>query len=157
MASGNATVVNPFGAVVPQNKRSMAFMWEQIHRFSPRSQEIIQRYIPVSARLETMHEEQLTVQREEWVLKSDYGAEGDEVIVGKQVTDEVWRESLAHARPGRWIAQRFFQATPIDEAGSIVNHGVFLVAGEACGLYARVQVGPTDDHAVSAPVLVDER
>src|SRR5262249_53251663 len=33
-----AAVVNPFGAVLPQNKRSMAFMWEQIHRFSPHAQ-----------------------------------------------------------------------------------------------------------------------
>ncbi len=155
IAAGRATVVNPFGAVVPQNKRSMAFFWEQIHRFSPRSQEIIQRHIPVTARLETLHEEQLLVQREEWVLKSDYGAEGDEVIVGRHVTDEVWKASLAHARPGRWVAQRFFQAKTLDAAGSIVNHGVFLVAGEACGLYARVQVGPTDDHALSAPVLVE--
>lgn len=154
MAAGRATVVNPFGAVLPQNKRAMAFFWEHIHRFSPRSQESIQRYIPVTSRLETMHEEQLSAQREEWVIKSDYGAEGDEVIVGRHVTDDIWRASLAHARPGRWIAQRFFQAKPIDEAGSIVNHGVFLVAGEACGLYARVQVGPTDERALSAPVLV---
>jgi glutathionylspermidine synthase len=155
MAAGNTTVVNPLGAVVPQNKRAMAFFWEQIHRFSPRAQEIIQRHIPVTARLETMHEEQLAVQREDWVLKSDYGAEGDEVIVGRHVTDEIWKASLAHARPGRWIAQRYFRARPIDEAGSIVNHGVFLVAGEAAGLYARVQVGPTDDRALSAPVLVE--
>ena len=157
MAAGRATVVNPFGAVLPQNKRAMAFFWEQLHRFSPRSQEIIQRHIPVTARLETMHEEQLAVQREEWVLKSDYGAEGDEVIVGRHVSDEIWKASLAHARPGRWVAQRFFQAKAIDDAGSIVNHGVFLVAGQACGLYARVQVGPTDDHALSAPVLVEGR
>jgi glutathionylspermidine synthase len=154
MASGHATVVNPFGAVLPQNKRAMAFFWEHIHRFSPRAQEIIQRHIPVTARLETMHEEQLAVQREDWVIKSDYGAEGDEVIVGRHVTDEIWRQSLAHARPGRWVAQRYFEAKPIDAAGAIVNYGVFLVAGEASGLYARVQVGPTDVHALSAPVLV---
>jgi glutathionylspermidine synthase len=155
IAAGRTTVVNPFGAVLPQNKRSMAFFWEQLHRFSPRSQEIIQRHIPVTSRLETMHEEQLAVQRTEWVLKSDYGAEGDEVIVGRHVTDEVWRASLAHARRGRWIAQRFFEAKPIDEAGSIVNYGVFLIAGQASGLYARVQVGPTDERALSAPVLVE--
>jgi glutathionylspermidine synthase len=155
MAEGRATVVNPFGAVLPQNKRAMAFFWEQIHRFSPRAQKVIERYVPVTARLETLHEEQLKVQREDWVLKSDYGAEGDEVIVGRHVTDEVWCASLAHARPGRWIAQRYFRAKPIDDAGSIVNHGVFLVAGQASGLYARVQVGPTDDRALSAPVLVE--
>lgn len=154
MAAGAATVINPFGAVLPQNKRAMAFFWEHLHRFSPHAQQIIQAHIPVTQRLETMHAAQLGAQREEWVLKSDYGAEGDEVIVGKHVTDEVWQASLKHARPGRWIAQRFFEAKPISAAGEIVNHGVFLIAGEACGLYARVQIGPTDDHALSAPVLV---
>jgi glutathionylspermidine synthase len=158
MASGQSTVINPFGAVVPQNKRAMAFFWEHLHRFSPHAQEVIQRHIPVTQRLETMHAEQLVVQREEWVLKSDYGAEGDEVIVGKHVTDEIWRQSLEHARPGRWVAQRFFEATPLmdgkSEPNSIVNYGVFVIAGEACGLYTRVQVGPTDDHALSAPALI---
>jgi glutathionylspermidine synthase len=155
MAKGRVTVVNPFAAVLPQNKRSMAFFWEHIHRFSQRAQEIIERHIPVTSRLETVHEEQLRVQREDWVLKSDYGAEGDEVIVGRDVTDEIWQASLAHARPGRWIAQRFFRAKTIDAAGATVNHGVFLVAGEACGLYARIQAGATDGRALSAPVLVE--
>jgi hypothetical protein len=35
-----------------------------------------------------------------------------------------------------------------------LNFGVFLVGGEACGLYVRRSAGPTDDHAVSVPVLV---
>ena len=155
MASGRATTINPFGSVIPQNKRAMAFFWEHLHRFSARSQQVIERYIPLTQRLETVHEQQLTVQQKDWVLKSDYGAEGDEVIVGRHVTPELWAASLAHARPGRWIAQRFFEATPIDEAGSIVNHGVFVVAGEACGIYGRVQVGPTDEGALSVAVLID--
>jgi len=55
MAKGRAVVVNPFGAVLPQNKRAMAFFWEHLHRFSPRAQQVIERYIPLSQRLETMH------------------------------------------------------------------------------------------------------
>jgi hypothetical protein len=131
----------------------MAFMWEQIHRFSQRSQEIIRRFIPVTSRLETLHTEQLFAEREDWVMKSDYGAEGDEVILGRAVTDEVWRASIAHARTGRWIAQRYF-AAQLTARGETINHGVYLVAGQAAGIYARIQTGPTDDHAVSAPTLV---
>lgn len=37
MAEGTLAVVNPFGAVVPQNKRSLALMWERIHRFPGRA------------------------------------------------------------------------------------------------------------------------
>jgi len=150
---GRLCIVNPFGAVLPQNKRSMAFMWEHIHRFSPGAQEVIRRHIPITSRLEVMHAEQLIAEKDEWVLKSDYGAEGDEVILGKLASDELWRESLRCARKGHWIAQRYFEART-DADGASVNHGVFLVAGEAAGLYARVQKGPTDDHALSAAAFV---
>lgn len=153
LLEGSCTVVNPFGAVVPQNKRAMALMWEQIHRFSRRSQDTIRAHVPVTRRLEAFHLEQLVAQKDDWVLKSDYGAEGDEVVIGKLVTPEVWVESLELARKGRWIVQRYFNAKQ-DAQGAIVNYGVFVLAGEASGLYARAQVGATDDHALSAPVLV---
>ena len=147
------SIVNPFGSVLPQNKRSMAFMWEHVHRFSPRAQAIIEKYVPVSSRLETMHEEQLRTQKDAWVLKSDYGAEGEEVVVGKVTDEPTWNASLAHARAGHWIAQRFFSAKTSSE-GEVTNFGVYLVAGRAAGIYARVQKGPTDADALSVPVLV---
>jgi hypothetical protein len=65
----------------------------------------------------------------------------------------VWKESLAHARRGRGIVPRWFHAKE-GAGGETVNYGVFLLAGEAAGIYARVQVGATDDRALSAPVLV---
>jgi len=147
------TVLNPFGAVLPQNKRAMALMWEHVHRFSPASQSVIERVVPFSSRLESLHPEQVRVQREQWVLKSDYGAEGDEVVIGRAVTQAEWERCLALARPGRWIAQRYFEAERGD-GGETVNYGVFVVAGEAAGLYVRAQPGVTDVHALSVPVLV---
>jgi glutathionylspermidine synthase len=155
MAAGVLAVVNPFGAVVPQNKRSFALMWEQIHRFPPEAQAAIERYVPVTRRLELLHGEQLAAQRAQWVIKSDYGAEGDEVVVGREVDDATWRQALSRARPGRWVAQRYFSAET-DGRGEAVNYGVFLVAGRAAGLYARVQAGATDARARSAPALVGQ-
>jgi len=38
VVAGTLAVVNPLGAVVPQNKRCFALMWEQIHRFPPEAQ-----------------------------------------------------------------------------------------------------------------------
>lgn len=149
-----AAVINPFGAVLPQNKRSMAFMWEHLGDFSPRAREIIRQHVPESARLETLDQDRLATDRDGWVLKSDYGAEGEEVIVGRLATDEAWRAALQHARRGRWMAQRYFRARE-NERGETVNQGVYLVAGEAAGLYARVQVGATDDRALSVPVIVE--
>lgn len=145
-------VVNPFGAVLPQNKRSMAFMWEHIHRFSPQSQQIIEHLVPFTSRLESLHPEMLLAARADWVLKSDYGAEGDEVILGRDVTYDVWAASLRHARRGRWIAQRYFEAR-LRPGGDVANYGVFVVAGEAAGLYLRTHRGKTDETACSVPVL----
>ena len=146
-------VVNPFGAVVPQNKRAMAFMWEHIHRFSPRAQSIIEKYVPVTSRAESVHQEQLRAQKDQWVLKSDYGAEGEEVVVGKFTSQEIWLASIDHARKGHWVAQRFFEARASD-GGEITNYGVYVIAGRAAGVYARAQKGATDASALSVPVLV---
>lgn len=148
-------VLNPFGAVVPQNKRAMAFMWEHLHRFTADAQATIRDLVPHTRRLESVHEAQLVAQRPLWVLKSDYGAEGDEVVLGRDVTDAEWQRCLAHARPGRWIAQRYFEAQR-DARGEVINWGVFVVAGEGAGLYARRSAGATDDTARSVATLVDD-
>lgn len=154
--AGRKTVtINPFGAVVAQNKRMMAFFWEHVHRFSIPAQDTIRSLVPVTSRLETIHPELLRATREDWVLKSDYGAEGDEVVVGRFAKQEEWETTLAHARKGRWIAQRYFDAL-LDHKGRTTNLGVFLVAGAPAGLYARVQQGPTDVSALSVPVMLRE-
>ncbi|MDP2341617.1 MAG: glutathionylspermidine synthase family protein [Deltaproteobacteria bacterium] len=145
-------VANPFGSVAVQNKRLMAFCWERIHRFSTRSQQAIERLIPYTARLEAVHEAQIRADKDNWVIKSDYGAEGDEVIIGRFTDAAAWEKTLQLARPGRFIAQRFFQAKQVD--GVVENHGVFVVAGEACGVYTRRDKGHTDASALSVPTLI---
>jgi glutathionylspermidine synthase len=152
-AAKKTVVINPFGSVLAQNKRMMAFLWEHIHRFSIGSQDTIRELVPVTSRLESLHPELLRATREDWVLKSDYGAEGDEVVVGRLVSAETWEASLAHARKGRWIAQRYFDAV-LDQKKRTTNLGVFLVAGAPAGIYARAQEGATDTGALSLPVLL---
>ena len=153
LAEGTACVINPFGAVLPQNKRSMAFMWEHIHRFSPASQAAIEKHVPYTARLETLHDEQLLAQKDEWVIKSDYGAEGDEVVIGKLSTEREWRTTLRTAKRARFVGQRYFQAKA-GPRGEITNYGVFVIGGEAAGLYVREQVGATDERALSVSVRI---
>lgn len=150
---GRTAVVNPFGSVVPQNKRAMAYLWEHRASFSTEGRRAIEELLPETVRLETLSPEQLVRERAGWVLKSDYGCEGEEVVVGPLVNDTVWRASVAHAREGRWIAQRYFEAA-VDARGETANHGVYLVAGEVAGIYTRVQRGATDGRAQSVPTLV---
>jgi glutathionylspermidine synthase len=100
-----------------------------------------------------MHEAQLRADKANWVIKSDYGAEGDEVIVGRLVDDATWEATLRLARPGRFIAQRYFEAA-VDGEGYVRNHGVFVVGGEACGVYTRLDKGATNPTSLSVATVV---
>ncbi len=151
---GQCVVVNPWGAILTQNKRAMALMWQELARFSPSAQEAIVRYVPYTIRLEDLSAaEQL--ERVGWVLKSDYGCEGAEVIVGAEQSDFEWQAALAAAVPGHWIAQRRFCARA-DSQGRTLNFGVYLVAGQAAGYLTRVQKGATDGSALNVGTLVAE-
>jgi glutathionylspermidine synthase len=148
---GRVTVVNPFGAVITQNKISMALMWEQRELFSKRAQAWITEYIPETRRLISISHEDLN--RDEWVLKSDYGCEGDSVIVGPFAKPQDWQLALATAIPEHWIAQRYFEVAPTDD-GSLPNYGVYLIGGRAAGFYTRLSPKATNYSAVTAPTFV---
>jgi hypothetical protein len=146
--AGRVAVVNPFGAVVPQNKRALALLWEESARLSPAGQRAVERYLPFTVRLEAADRDALARERDRWVLKSDYGCEGEDVIVGAEVEPAVWEQTLACALPRRWVAQRRFEPRR-DADGTAVNYGVYLVAGRAAGLYCRRSRGATDRTALS--------
>ncbi len=152
-ARGRCAVVNPFGAVLTQNKRTMALLWEELDRFAPWARAMVRRYLPFTARLEALPAARLRREKEAWVLKSDYGCEGEEVVMGAETSDTEWARVLDDAIPTRWIAQRRF--IPLtDAAGRIANYGVYVVGGEAAGIFTRLQAGHTDRTAVCAPTMV---
>ena len=151
--AGRAAVMNPFGAVVLQNKRTMALLWEAIDRFSPAAQAAIRAYLPYTVRLESLEPKALAAARADWVLKSDYGCEGTEVILGAEVDDATFSDAVRHARPGRWVAQRFFAARR-DSDGQCTNIGIYVVGGEASGFFSRVHRGATDYHATTTATLI---
>jgi glutathionylspermidine synthase len=144
------TVVNPFGALIPQDKLSMAFMWEQMHRFSDAGKKAINDLIPETRRLESCDRAQLKAEREQWVLKSDFGCEGDEVLVGPNVSQEEWDDAIDRAIAEVWVVQRYFRVKPITDPGGrhwLPNYGVFLIAGAPSGLLVRLaESGVTTGH-----------
>ena len=152
MVEGRLAVVNPFGAVVTQNKLSLAFFHEKLDLFSPPSQETIRQYIPVTKRLSVCEGKTLEREKDDWVLKSDYGCEGAEVIVGRLTGEEAWSEALRLAEPAHWVVQRYFQAERQD-SGLTENYGVYIAGGEPAGLYVRLAGGVTANTAVVVPAL----
>ncbi len=154
--AGRVTVVNPFGAVVTQNKLSLALMWEAIEQFSPLARRWIRRYIPETYRLTQMARDDILNHRHQWVLKSAYGCEGDETVCGPFVSDDEWRDTLASAIPELWVCQRFFSVAP-EPDGRHPNYGVYLLGGRSAGFYTRLSAAATDEQAVTAPTFIARR
>jgi glutathionylspermidine synthase len=150
---GHLILINPFGSVLTQNKLTMAFCHLYKNLFSESAQETIETVIPETHRLLDASKQLLYEPKAQWVLKSDYGCEGDEVILGKSVTEEIWKLSLENANPNRWIAQKYFETAPL-ERGTAPNYGVYLIAGKAAGIFTRLSKGPTDYHSKVAPTFV---
>ena len=152
-SEGRVAVVNPFGAVVTQNKLSMALMWERQELFSAQARAWIVEHIPETRRLATLEVEHLP--REEWVLKSDYGCEGDSVVVGPFVKPADWRLALTSAIKRHWVAQRYFEVAPLDAVTPLLpNYGVYLLGGRAAGLFTRLSPRATDYTSTTAPTFV---
>jgi hypothetical protein len=152
-ARGRCAIVNPFGAVLTQNKRMLALLWEERDRFPAWAQAAIQTYVPYTVRLETLPRARLRNERAQWVLKSDYGCEGEEVVLGAETSQAEWAQLIDDALPRRWIAQRRFHACREHRRGP-ANYGVYVVAGRAAGLFTRLQPDGTDRRAVCAPTMV---
>src|SRR5262249_24850503 len=49
-----APIANPLGAMVPQNKRAFALLWELLERLPPKAAAAVRRHVPFTARLETL-------------------------------------------------------------------------------------------------------
>lgn len=150
---GLVTVVNPFGSIVTQNKLSLAFFWEEHERFSKGARAWIRRYIPETRRLSTLSPEKLRAEREEWVLKSDYGCEGLETVCGPFVSQETWEKAIEQALPERFVAQRFFRAAA-DAEGRLANFGVYVLGGSACGFFTRLSQKSTEYTALTVPTFI---
>jgi hypothetical protein len=154
--AGKVTIVNPFGAVLSQNKLSLALLWEEQQRFSPLARRWIRRYIPETYRLTRMCQAELLEHRQDWVLKSAYGCEGEETICGPFVSAETWHESVTKALPPLWVCQRFFHAVPGPQ-GALCNYGVYLVGGRSGGFFTRLAAAATDADAVTVPTFTATR
>jgi glutathionylspermidine synthase len=153
MQAGTLAVANPFGAAIAQNKRLLALPWERPELFAAdlRAEALV--HLPETRFLESVPRAQLIAERAAWVLKSDYGCEGEEVVLGRDVDAAHWAQCLDLAVPGRWAVQRAF--TPRREAdGCSANHGVFLVGGRPSGIYTRRSATATGRDARSVPTLV---
>lgn len=154
-AAGRVLAINPFGAMVAQDKRAMALFWERFDRFSPQARATITELIPPTWRLCTVGRERAEREREHWVLKSDFGCEGEEVVIGPHTTDAEWRWELRACMADRWILQEYFEPAALP-SGRVPNWGLYVIGGEPAGLYVRLSKAYelTGHHSLVATPLV---
>ena len=150
--AGRTPVVNPLSAVLSESKRA-PLVWDRLGVALP----TWRRLLP-----ETRALADAPWRRDDgWLIKSAYSNTGDDVCVREAMPASEWRRRSWTARlnPGRWLAQRRFDVTPLlsDEGPLHPCIGVYVVDGKAAGAYARVTPGAIIDYrARDAAVLISE-
>ena len=134
--AGRVLVVNPFGSMVAQDKRTMALLWARRDDLSDTARATVEELLPETVRFADIGAARLLAERADWVLKSDFGCEGEEVVIGARCTDPEWAAEVAACIPERWVAQRYFDVAE-RIPGCDVNLGLYLVGGSFEGLYVR--------------------
>ncbi|MCX6156235.1 MAG: glutathionylspermidine synthase family protein [Candidatus Kapabacteria bacterium] len=150
-ANRTLNVINPFGSVLTQNKFSMSLFYDYFDLFSNKSQNIIRKYVPETRRLIDI--DFRLINKDEWVLKSEYGCEGDSVLIGLNLSQQLWDESLEKLVPEHWIAQRFFNIKKYKKK-YFPNYGVYLITGIASGIFTRLAEISTDFTSITAPTFI---
>lgn len=117
------------------DKLNMALLHDENfnHRFSHRDLELIRKYIPYALRIEPVNFEKLedVIQnKDEWVLKPGQGAAGKGVFVGKEMSQDKWKNLIESAKKNRnSIVQKFCAPLAFDymdkENNITLHHLVF--------------------------------
>jgi hypothetical protein len=148
--SGSRTPLsNPATAVLTQHKR-FPLVWDRLRTPLPTWRSLLPetrapRQVPWST-------------TDEWVLKPVLGRAGEGVAIRGIASDREMRRIAREVRwfPSAWIAQRRFEAVPLEIAGQPVFPclGVYTLDGRAIGAYGRVAARPLiDGSAADAAVL----
>ncbi|MCK6447882.1 MAG: glutathionylspermidine synthase family protein [Planctomycetes bacterium] len=141
---------NPGSALLVQSKR-FPLAWDELATPVPTWRALLP---------ETRSPRAVDWRRDErWLVKPALGRVGDGVGIREAVAPREWRSIERSARwfPGHWVAQRRFQAQPVDIAGESYFPclGVYVIDGRRAGIYGRIARRPLiDARALDVAVLV---
>jgi glutathionylspermidine synthase len=147
---GTTPISNPATALLTQSKR-LPLLWDRLRTPMPTWRAVLP---------ETRHPHDVPWREiEEWVLKPALGRVGDGIGIRGVTPPKAWRTIVRSARffPRSWIAQRRFDATPLETDTGRAHPciGVYTVDGRAAGAYGRIASAPLIDwRARDVSVLV---
>jgi glutathionylspermidine synthase len=141
------SLTNPGTAVLTQTKR-FPLVWDQLRSPLPTWRALLP---------ETRDPRDVAWRRDsDWLLKPAMGRVGEGVgLAGVASASEMKKiRRGASFWPGRWVAQRRFDARPQDDGQSFPCLGVYTVDGTVVGAYGRTASRPLiDSRAADAAVL----
>lgn len=146
-------VSNPASALLTQSKR-LPLVWDRLRTPMPTWRALLP---------ETRNPRDVPKgEGDAWVLKPALGRVGDGVGIRGVTPEREWKRIARAARwfPRWWIAQRRFEATPLDTGTELTYPciGVYTIDGRAAGAYGRIARSPLIDwRARDIPVLVSVR
>jgi glutathionylspermidine synthase len=151
-AGGHTPVCNPPSAVFTESKR-LPLLWPRLQTARPAWHRLLpEARSPFGA---------LFASQRDWLLKATYSNTGDAVFGGDWTPRGQYRRAALAAMlcPRQWLLQRRFRplplATPLGPMQLCL--GVYVIAGEACGIYARLTTKSWVDHsAMDVAVCLSE-
>ena len=147
---GGTRVTNPPESVISESKRLPLCFQERTVEYAT-----LRELFPECREPKEVDE----AERMDWVLKGAYSNTGDEVYVGAELPDSVWKRLLRTARRNLfgWIAQRRFETVALASTHGPMKPcvGVFVIGSRAAGAYVRLSSSQvTDARAMEAPLFV---
>ena len=154
-AGARTPVSNPATAILTQSKR-FPLAWDALTVALPTWRKLL----PETCDPRDAPWRDRIGQSDEWVLKPALGRVGEDVGIAGLLSPKEWKgiESSVRASPERWVAQRRFDASPLDVGGQVAYPciGVFTIGGKAAGAQGRLARRPLiDARAGEAAVLVE--
>ncbi len=143
-------ISNPGAAILVQSKR-FPLVWEELSVDLPTWRALLP---------ETRSPRDVDWQDDDgWILKPALGRVGEDVGLRGVVAAREWKTIARAARwwPAHWVAQRRFEAVALEHEGEALYPclGVYVIDGQAAGIYGRVARRPLiDSRSRDVPVLM---
>jgi glutathionylspermidine synthase len=147
---GQTPVCNPGIAVLTESKR-FPLVWDQLSGALP----TWRRLLPTTADPRDAD----WLRDDSWLVKSALCNTGDTVVIRSLLKNDQWRSATraVQRHPETWVAQRRFEACPIQSPVGPVYPciGVYTVNGCPKGIYGRFSYTPVIDFAaVDVAILI---
>lgn len=153
MVNGATQMMNPGSAVISESKR-LPLLWDELNVPAPTWRTLLP---------ECREPSSVDWQNDEaWLLKAALSDTGESVTgkgLGLNPKDWLRRRTAVLMDSQKWVAQRRFEVLPVSTPRGELYPciGVYVIEGEACGVYARLsQSAVTDYRAIDAALLLTQ-